>query len=525
MLRLGAWRLTTLDTISGGNQNRNRLQHLQSYAQRAIGANLSELTLGDFNTSGNLFDTVPLRGMVLQSDERMLPWIMKGYAPQIRGIANSNAVITIKQNNNTIYEKNIPPGEFNITDLNMPGYGGDLDVTIRESNGEIKRFSVPYSSLPQLVRKGRFIWSFASGKVRRYGYPDAPEMLESTLRYGLTNNFTLYGGGQVTFDNSYLGISSGAAFNTPLGAVSVEVYQSDIRDEAKKRSLKDKTRIKVSLAKQLSETKTFLNVSGYHHTGDSYYTLNDFLTLQQVGKNRQREINRYRNRLEVSLNQSLAAEWGELSLTGSWEKNNDNPVNQSRSSWLFGYRNSYEFVNYSLNFSKTFTALGKEESAFYAALSVPLGYRKSFPPTVRASLAYTSEQAKLRTSVNGSHQGKNYTSSFNSYFNQSTKTLSDFGISVGHTDNYLQKSLSYSKNMTSNNFGVNLSGAALIHDEGIHFFSYLGDTVGLIKAPGGEGASIGNMTMSKIRADGYGVMPNLTPYEENRLNLNAKGAL
>jgi len=525
MLRLGAWRLTTLDTVSGGNHNPGRLQHLQSYAQRAIGANLSELTVGDFNTSGSLFDTVPLRGMVLQSDERMLPWIMKGYAPQIRGVADSNAVITIKQNNNTIYERNIPAGEFNITDLNMPGYGGDLDVTIRESNGAIKTFSVPYSSLPQLVRKDRFSWSVASGKIRRYDYPNAPEILESTLRYGLTNNLTIFGGSQLTFDNTYLGISSGAAFNTPLGAVSIEVYHSDSPGQTnRQRSLKDTTKIKVSAAKQLSETQTFLNVSGYHHTGENYYTLDDFLTLQQAGRGRQREINRYRDRLEVSLSQYLAPEWGELSLTGAWEKNNNNPANQSRSSWIVGYRNSYEFINYSLNFSKTLTALGKEQSNFYAALSVPLGYTKSFPPTVLASLAYTSDQANLRTSVNGSHQGQNYTSNFNSYFNQSSKRVPEFGINVGHTDSYLQKSLSYSKSIISDSFGVNLSGAALIHDEGINFFSYLGDTIGLIKAPGGEGASIGNTMNSRVRADGYGVIPNLTPYEENRIILDAKGA-
>lgn len=525
LLRLGAWRVATLDTFSGGSQNKHRIQHLQSYAQRAIGSSLSELTLGNFNTSGSLFATVPLTGVRWQSDERMLPWTMKGYAPQIRGVANSNAVITIKQNNSTLYERNIPPGEFNITDLNTPGYGGNLEVTIRESDGTIKTFNVPYSSLPQLVRKERFIWSLAGGQVRRYGYTYAPELFESTLRYGFTDNVTLYGGVQATTDNAYQGISSGAAFNTLLGAVSVDVYQSESRNDTRKSgSLKDKTKIRVGLAKQLSETKTFLALSGYHHLGDKYYTLDDYMVMRETARGEETKFNRYRNSVDVSLNQLLPDEWGDVALTGLWESNNDSAADGSRSTWVLSYRNNYDSINYNLSMSKALTAQGKEETSFYAAFSIPLAPNKIFPPTLRTSMAYSSDQAALKTSVNGSHQGENHTSSFNSYFNQSSKTQSQFGLNIGHTDSYLQKSLSYSKSMTSNVFGANLSGSALIHDEGIHFFSYPGDTLVLIKALGGEGASIGNIALAKIRSDGYGIIPNLMPYEENRLVINTRGA-
>ena len=41
---------------------------------------------------------VSFRGVQLASDDNMLPDSLKGFAPVVRGIAKSNAQITIKQN-------------------------------------------------------------------------------------------------------------------------------------------------------------------------------------------------------------------------------------------------------------------------------------------------------------------------------------------------------------------------------------------------------------------------------------------
>ncbi|MBW6086650.1 fimbria/pilus outer membrane usher protein [Escherichia coli] len=43
------------------------------------------------------FDSVSFRGVQLASDDNMLPDSLKGFAPVVRGIAKSNAQITIKQ--------------------------------------------------------------------------------------------------------------------------------------------------------------------------------------------------------------------------------------------------------------------------------------------------------------------------------------------------------------------------------------------------------------------------------------------
>ena len=84
------------------------------YAQRGITSLKGQLTIGDSFTDGAVYDSFGLRGVQLASDDRMLPESQRGYAPVVRGIANSNAKVQIRQNGNIIYETNVAPGAFAI---------------------------------------------------------------------------------------------------------------------------------------------------------------------------------------------------------------------------------------------------------------------------------------------------------------------------------------------------------------------------------------------------------------------------
>uniref|UniRef100_UPI001C120893 fimbria/pilus outer membrane usher protein n=2 Tax=Gammaproteobacteria TaxID=1236 RepID=UPI001C120893 len=88
-----------------------------------------QLTVGESNTTGEIFDTLSYRGVQLSTDDRMLPDSMRGYAPVIRGIARTNARVTIRQAGNILLETTVAPGAFVIDDLYSTGYGGDLNVS------------------------------------------------------------------------------------------------------------------------------------------------------------------------------------------------------------------------------------------------------------------------------------------------------------------------------------------------------------------------------------------------------------
>lgn len=529
-LRLGAWRFNTYDAVTAGSQQSTGITHMQVSAQRSVGMLLSEFSVGDLNTSGEIFDTTSLRGAILRTDERMLPMTMKGYTPEIRGIANSNAVVTIKQNGNVLYEQTVPPGEFNISNLVALGYGGDLEVTVTEMNGAIRTFSVPYGSIPQLLRKGYFKYALAAGNVKNNGLASKPFFLESTLQYGVGNDITLYGGGQTSVGNVYSAIISGLAINTTLGAFSVDVAKSFVPANVGKASEiggMDNARLKFSYAKLYNPTGTQLNLANYYFSGENYYSFNDALQIQGARQrgDQQWQPERYRHRFDATISQQLSDGWGNLSLSGWWERKAqaDNADN-TKSSYLLTYSNNIQAINYNLSINRSFIYHNKKDTATLFNLSVPFGFKSSSRPSLLAGVSYSNVESQFRTSLSGNRQLDDASMNFATWFSQSNRGYSNFGLNVGHTGQALQKSISYSQSMGSYSLGGSLSGGLLLHSDGIQVMPWIGDTVALVHAPGAEGARLMGNKYSRINKNGYGVISSLTPYEENTLMLNIKGA-
>ncbi len=53
----------------------------------------------------------------LESDDRMLPPKLVGYAPEIIGVANTNAIVIVRSQERIISETAVPPGPFRIQTL------------------------------------------------------------------------------------------------------------------------------------------------------------------------------------------------------------------------------------------------------------------------------------------------------------------------------------------------------------------------------------------------------------------------
>lgn len=92
------------------------------------------------------------QGVNLASDENMLPFSQRGFAPTIRGIANSNAEVSVRQNGYLIYQANVAPGAFEINDISSTSNSGDMEVTIKEADGSERHFTQPYSSVAVMLR-------------------------------------------------------------------------------------------------------------------------------------------------------------------------------------------------------------------------------------------------------------------------------------------------------------------------------------------------------------------------------------
>lgn len=165
-LNLGDWRLRHQGGQAwASGSGLARYQHTATYLQRSLAAWRSQLTVGDSFSSGQILDGVRIRGITLATDDRMLAQSQQGYAPQVRGIADSNATVTVRQNGYTLYETTVAPGPFVIDDLYPTGYGGDLHVSVTEVDGRRSSFVVPYSVVPYLLRDGASHYSVTLGQL------------------------------------------------------------------------------------------------------------------------------------------------------------------------------------------------------------------------------------------------------------------------------------------------------------------------------------------------------------------------
>ncbi|MBV8272439.1 MAG: fimbrial biogenesis outer membrane usher protein, partial [Cupriavidus sp.] len=189
-LNIGAWHLRQRSSMTWQTiGNSYNYQNIATYVQRDIAPLRSQLTIGDAYTDGAVFDSFSVRGVNLASDDRMLPDSSRGYAPLVRGVARSNARVTVTQNGNKLYETTVAPGPFEITDLYATGYGGNLLVTVTEADGSQSSFTVPYASVVQLLRPGITRYSATAGEYRNGSSNSSgrEKLVQGTVQHGFNN--------------------------------------------------------------------------------------------------------------------------------------------------------------------------------------------------------------------------------------------------------------------------------------------------------------------------------------------------
>ncbi len=142
----------------------------------------------------------------------MLPGSRRGFAPSVSGVARTNARVTVTQNGALLYEATVPPGKFTFDDLYPTNAGGDLQVTIHEADGSQDTFTVPYATLPGLVRAGAVYYDLSLGYLDEDGIAGRPGFGEATLQYGFNDYISGYTGANATTD--YYSTLVGSAFNT-----------------------------------------------------------------------------------------------------------------------------------------------------------------------------------------------------------------------------------------------------------------------------------------------------------------------
>ena len=517
---IGDWRLRHNGSYSFDSQGRRQYQNIATYAQREIVGLSSQLTLGEAYTSGELFDSTPFKGVRLASDDRMLPDSMRGYAPVVRGVANSNARVTIRQNSVIIYETTVAPGAFEITDLYATGYGGDLDVSVQEADGSVRKFSVPYAAVPMSLRPGVSRYSVVGGAVRNKQYTKSPYFLQATYQRGLSNLVTGYAGATVA--QNYTSALLGGTLNTSLGAVGLDATQSRLSLAGKTHA---GTSLRASYAKSLPDTGTHVSIAAYRYSTGGFYGLNEAMTsLYGNGQYRYSGVvQRERNRASLVLSQQLGGQRGTINLTGSavdhWNRDGRD-VNYS-----IAYANNYKTVGYSLTVQRQRDSRQQMGTAVYATFSIPLG--KTNPLSLSTNVGRDATgRMQVQSTLSGSTGEDNqlsYGLSADHASGGSSESISGGSANLLYRAPVAEFTGSAGVGTGYSQSSVGMRGAVVVHPGGVTLSQPLSETFGIVEASDAEGARLLNASGVRVNSRGYAVVPHLTPYRMNAVEIDPKG--
>lgn len=371
----GAWRLRA-DYQGNMNHNENgesdnEFSWNRIYMYRAIPRWQSTLTFGENYINSDIFSAWNYTGVSLESDDRMLPPHLRGFAPQVSGIAETNARVVISQQGRILYDATVPAGAFNIQDLDS-SVRGRLDVEVIEQNGQRKNFQVDTAYVPYLTRPGQVRYKISSGKPRTVDNElEGPVFVSGEFSWGINNYWSLIGGAIVAGnDYNALAIGVGRDLNV-FGTVSMDLTQSVSHAYSNHETMRG-TSFRLSYSKIFEEENADISVAGYRISEYDFMTMQQYLDARYRGDFSGREKELYTVTLNKNLGESSSTSVGlQLSHQTYWDDLDESnyytlSVNHNMDIW--GFR------GVSLNFSASRSLYyGEDNNSIYFQVSVPMG--------------------------------------------------------------------------------------------------------------------------------------------------------
>jgi len=513
------WHFRHGGSFNWDDRGRRRYENVATYVQRDLASWSSQLVIGDTYTSGDLFDSTSFRGVRIYTDDRMLPESQRGYAPVVRGVANTNAKVTISQNGVKLYETTVAPGGFLIDDLYPTGYGGDLNVVVTEADGSTHAFSVPYAAVPMSLRPGQNRYSFTAGAVRNL--PNTtPVFTQATWQRGFTNALTGYGG--VTAAQGYLAAMTGAVLNTAWGAVGVDVTHATTKIP-NERTYSGQS-FRVSYAKTVEATGTNVAIAAYRYSTNGYFGLNDAMAARDRLRSGAASgpLYRQRNRASLTASQQLGEKGGSLSVTASTATYWNRPG--SDVDFTIGYSNAFRNVSYNVSATRQRDAWGQASTLVYVGLSIPIG--RTRPATLSTNFNRdTRGTTQIATSLSGS-AGVDSNISYGVNVNRNSgvgSAQTSGGANVSYRGASAEMSASVGASADYQQFSIGARGAIVAHRGGVTLSQPLSETFAIVEAKHAEGARVTNGAGVRVDRNGYAIVPYLTPFSTNDLSLDPKG--
>ncbi|EJK8293319.1 fimbrial biogenesis outer membrane usher protein [Salmonella enterica subsp. enterica serovar Infantis] len=531
-LNLLGWQLHSDASYNKTDDSSGEWKSNTLYLERGIPQILGTLRAGDMYTSSDIFDAVRFRGVRLYRDMQMLPNSKQNFTPLVQGIAQSNALVTIEQNGFVVYQKEVPPGPFSIADLQLAGGGADLDVSIKEADGSVTTYLVPYAAVPNMLQPGVSKYDFAAGRSHIEGASNQTDFAQMSYQYGLNNLLTLYGGTMLA--DNYNAFTLGTGWNTRIGAISVDMTQSHSKQD--NGDVFDGQSYQIAYNKYLTQTATRFGLAAYRYSSRDYRTFNDHVwannkdsydrdenDVYDIADYYQNDFGR-KNSFSANVSQSLPQGWGSVSLSTLWRDYWGRSGNSK--DYQLSYSNSWQRISYTFSASQTYDEDHHEDKRFNVFISIPFDWGDDISAPRRHLYVSNSTTfdddgfASNNTGLSGTAGSRdqfNYGVNL-SHQRQDSETTAGGNLTWNAPVATLNGSYSQSSKYTQT--GGSISGGLVAWSGGVNLANRLSETFAVMHVPGLEGAYVNGQKYRTTNRNGVVVYDGLTPYRENHLMLD-----
>ncbi|MEZ6878840.1 outer membrane usher protein [Enterobacter sp. KBR-315C3_2022] len=513
----GAWRLradwqSNIDHRTGSRQStEHKLDWTRYYAYRAIPMLRSKLTIGENYLDSGIFDSFRFSGASLMSDDNMLPPNLRGYAPEVVGVAKTNAKVTVSQQGRILYETQVAAGPFRIQDIN-DAVSGELKVRVEEQDGTVQEFSMNTASIPYLTRPGSLRFKLASGKPNDFDHHSrGPVFGAGEFSWGVSNGWSLYGGAILSSDYNSLSAGIGRDLMA-LGALSFDATQSRAQLPQVDGTMSGGS-YRLSYSKDFYEYDSQVTFAGYRFSQKNFMSMSEYLDARYYGARIGNGKEMYTITLSKQFRDLGLSTYLNYSHETFWDRPENNRFNLTLSHYfdlgalrnismsLSAYNNKYNSVN---------------DNGAYLSFTLPWGNN--------GTLGYSSSINKNDVT----HQG-NYYNRLDERTNYSLSAGSSrHGASLSGYLNHegdmtrMSANASYQEGRHSA-MGLSLQGGATLTKEGgaLHRIGMLGGTRMLIDTNGVPGVPVrGYGRTSNTNAWGKAVIGDVNSYYRNKASID-----
>lgn len=513
-INLFGWRYRNSSSIQKGTDNKFTFSSFTNYVEHDVDFLKAQVRIGDVFASSRLLDNVGIRGVQLTDDLAMQPGVDSAHRPIIRGMAETNATIEVRQLGFLLHTEKVPPGAFELTNINPAGNAGDLEVKIIEADGRERFLIVPWGTGAYMVKKGFFTYDMALGQYKQYDQSTKKmNVVNFDYTYGLFENLSVLGGVQMT--EGYQGIGIGIGTNTFIGPIALDISHSRSTVE---NQLTKGSSVRLSYSKSWDEYGTTFSAASQRYSTQGFRSLTTHAQyLNAESGDIPQGTPKLSNTLAINQNlrdYGLGAIYVSLSDNSYW-----NSAGRS-TSISAGYADNWRSLSYglSLSQSRNLDARGikaDNSTSIGLSLSIPLGSTInpiSFSTSVNSS---TNSPISQTASASSSFTLMGETASYGLYGSGQEGRFNSFGANLSSRTPYIGYSLNASTGKNYTNIGGNFNGGIIAHAGGLNFSSTIGETVILADVAGQSGVEVNYS--AKTGTNGYAVISGVSPYRLNQV--------